>query len=227
MSLLALETSGEICSVALAANDSPPLQRSFRHEMRLLRNLTSEVNALLWSAGLRLSDLAGIAVNVGPGSYTGLRISVTTAKVWALALNLPIWGVSGLQAQAWYASDGVTDPILSVLPARRGHVYAAVYKQIKSMPPMTLLEPGLYEETRLPDLLPPKLEAVVGPDVSIIEGLGVRVGRVHQGTLDAVAIALIAERRQQQDDADVPLTLAPLYLAEPHITTPRGASYGS
>lgn len=227
MSLLALETSGEICSVALAASDSPPLQRSFRHEMRLLRNLTSEVDALLECAGLRLRDLDGLAVNVGPGSYTGLRIGVTTAKVWALALNLRIWGVSGLQAQAWRASNGITGPILSLLSARRGHLYAAIYKQIMSVPPMTLLEPGLYEETRLAELLPPGLEAVVGPDSAAIEGLRDRVGCVHQGALDASDIAAIAQLRQKQGDADSPLTLAPLYLAEPHITTPRRASAGS
>lgn len=227
MSLLALETSGEICSVALTADGSPALQRSFRHEMQLLRNLTSEVDALLRRAGVRLPDLVGIAVNVGPGSYTGLRIGVTTAKVWALALNLRIWGVSGLQAQAWSVSDRVTGPILSVLPARRGHLYAAVYEQITRVPPMTLLEPGLYEETRLAELLPPGLEAVVGPDSAAIEGLRERVSRLHQNALDASAIVAVAQLRQQQGDADSPLTLAPLYLAEPHITTPRGGSTSS
>ncbi len=79
---------------------------------------------------MRLSDLAGIAVGIGPGSFTGLRIGLSYAKGIASARRIPIIGVSSLDSMALCgAPQSTSDAMLCpVLDARRGEVYAALYR---------------------------------------------------------------------------------------------------
>lgn len=90
-------------------------------------HLLPMVQRVMADTGLRGEDLNGIAVTVGPGSFTGLRIGVTTAKALAYAWDKPMVGVSTLEALAWQVA-GLSCLVASVLNARRGMVYAAVYR---------------------------------------------------------------------------------------------------
>jgi tRNA threonylcarbamoyladenosine biosynthesis protein TsaB len=93
--------------------------------------LPAAVNEALEAAELMLDDLAMIAVAIGPGSFTGLRVGLSYAKGLAMARGLPIVGVSTLDAMALCAlgsqpRDGAT--ICPIIDARRGEVYAALYR---------------------------------------------------------------------------------------------------
>jgi tRNA threonylcarbamoyladenosine biosynthesis protein TsaB len=85
------------------------------------------VDRLLADAGARPSDLDGLAVSVGPGSFTGLRIGVSAAKGLAMALRLPVAPVPTLDALAARLPFAAL-PVCPVLDARKGEVYASLYR---------------------------------------------------------------------------------------------------
>jgi tRNA threonylcarbamoyladenosine biosynthesis protein TsaB len=133
--ILAFDTATRATSVALdgvngsplQARDDPPAGERPRHAARLLP-LAAE---LLGRAGIGFADVDLIAVGVGPGTFTGLRIGIATARGLAQALEIPAVGVSTLQSLALNArgfdpADGI-DIVAPVLDARRHEVFAAAW----------------------------------------------------------------------------------------------------
>ena len=127
MKILALESSATAASVALC-EDEALIAQSFRdtgltHSQTLLP-MTEE---LLAHCGLTVADLDLIAVAAGPGSFTGLRIGVTTAKGLAWAAQLPCAGCSTLEAMAWNLA-GLDGELCAAMDARRHQVYNARFR---------------------------------------------------------------------------------------------------
>ena len=131
--ILQIDTATQVCSAALSANgetiacldvDEPNVHAS---------RLTPLITQLMRQAELTFADLSAVAVSKGPGSYTGLRIGVSTAKGLCYATGLPLIGVSTLAAMAdGFAAMGkeMTDPGIQLYPmidARRMEVYTAVF----------------------------------------------------------------------------------------------------
>lgn len=104
----------------------------FEGRRSLSRRLMGEVDSLLTRNGITLNDLSAFAVGLGPGSFTGVRVGVTTAKTWAQVTGKPLVGVGTLDAYAsvWLTHHDHTY-IVPVLPSRRGEVYAVVYRNGK------------------------------------------------------------------------------------------------
>lgn len=130
--ILSIETAARVCSVAVHV-DGVVLGLSELHLDNIHgRKLIPVVKELLVSLGLQRSDLDAIAVSKGPGSYTGLRIGVSTAKGLAYAWDLPLIGVDTLDALARNVRDyaGVEDVVIPVLDARRMEVYAKVVDSV-------------------------------------------------------------------------------------------------
>lgn len=127
MKILGLDTSGRAGSICLAEGEkivvTMPLDTEVTHTERLL----PAINILLKQAGWALADLNGLALAIGPGSFTGLRIGLATLKGFAQVYDLPIAGVSSLQALAHNAC-GAKKPVAALMDARRGQVYAGVYE---------------------------------------------------------------------------------------------------
>lgn len=125
MNVLGIDTSGPFCTAGLAGPDGVSAERSVRglkiHSVRLL----PLIEELLDDAGLLTKDLGGVAVAAGPGSFTGLRIGLTTARTLAQVLDVPVVGVSSLEVLV-YPLCGVRR-VWALVPARRGEVYAALY----------------------------------------------------------------------------------------------------
>ncbi len=127
MKILALESSATAASVALC-EDEALIAQSFRdtgltHSQTLLP-MTEE---LLAHCGLTVTDLDLIAVAAGPGSFTGLRIGVATAKGLAWAAQLPCAGCSTLEAMAWNLA-GLDGELCAAMDARRHQVYNARFR---------------------------------------------------------------------------------------------------
>src|SRR6266545_2870940 len=99
MAILALETSTFTASVALLAGDRL-ITRERGPEGTHSSDLFALLDQVLREGGVRLTELAGIAVGAGPGSFTGLRIAMATAKGLAFAAGKPLWAVSSLAALA-------------------------------------------------------------------------------------------------------------------------------
>lgn len=107
--LLAFDTSTSSLAVAVMEDGRLLAERSMHAERDHSSLLVTAIGECLDTAGLSKRDLTGIAVGVGPGSYTGIRIAVTTAKTLAWALRLPVYGASSLEALAlggWAGASG-------------------------------------------------------------------------------------------------------------------------
>jgi tRNA threonylcarbamoyladenosine biosynthesis protein TsaB len=137
MLILSLETATLTGSVALVdahlpEDESSPRLRIIAEFLLTLQSTHSEhlmpsIHTLLAEASLKIHDIQGIALSLGPGSFTGLRIGVSTVKGLAYALKIPVVGVSTLEAlanNALYSSS----TICPVLDARKKEVYAALFR---------------------------------------------------------------------------------------------------
>jgi tRNA threonylcarbamoyladenosine biosynthesis protein TsaB len=131
MAYLALDTSTE--TLTLAVSDQGQLLgevttlRTYNHSVQLMPLL----DQMMEDCGIQKEQLEGIVVGRGPGSYTGVRIGVTTAKVLAWTLRIPLIGISTLQAVA-QSSNAFQGLVLSLFDARRKRVYAGAFYREKS-----------------------------------------------------------------------------------------------
>jgi tRNA threonylcarbamoyladenosine biosynthesis protein TsaB len=127
MKILALETSGPAGGAALLDGDRLRGEYTLNILATHSERVMTAVDRLLDDAGWRTADLEGLALAVGPGSFTGLRIGIATVQGLALALGLPIAAVptlDGLAATLPFASL----PVCPILDARKGEVYASLYR---------------------------------------------------------------------------------------------------
>ncbi len=138
MRILALETSTEYCSVALW-QDGNIVNRSELVGQRHSELLIGILDNLLHEAGVKLTELDGIAFGAGPGSFTGVRISCGVTQGLALGADLPVVGVCTLQALAQAAGH---DKVITALDARMGEIYHAVYEK-RAGSWVTICEPNL------------------------------------------------------------------------------------
>lgn len=127
--MLHLETATKACSVALSLNGQQvALSEVISAEYSHAENLTVFVQKVLDEAHITLKDLAAVSVSSGPGSYTGLRIGVSTAKGFCYALGIPLISVDALQSlaqQALLRHPGKN--LCAMIDARRMEVFSAIY----------------------------------------------------------------------------------------------------
>jgi len=127
MRVLAVDTATTSCSVAIVDKTSLLSEFTLYREQTHSKHLMDMIKAALRMSGLNFSDLDGFAVTRGPGSFTGLRIGISTIKGLAVALEKPVVGVSSLEALALQVSYS-RDLICPILDARKGEVYFSRYR---------------------------------------------------------------------------------------------------
>ncbi len=127
MTLLGIDTSGKTASVALCTEDKVLAQTTVYTSLTHSQVILPICNDVLKNAGMGLSDIDGIAVVMGPGSYTGLRIGIAAVKAICFAQNKPCIGISTLEGLANNVSlhKGV---ICAVMAARLDLVYCALFE---------------------------------------------------------------------------------------------------
>ena len=192
MLILAFDTATDLATSALVADGETLGERTTRPQL-----LLADVDALLLAAGVAPSDLTAIVVGTGPGSFTGTRIGLSFARGLALSLDLPVAGVSTLEALA-----ASIDHAFPIIDARRGEVFVPGPRAVS--PENVVLPPGSVcigsGARRYRDLLMAR-GADVPPDDS---GLHVPRASLHAsiatsfGPADAVAPVYVRE-----PDADV------------------------
>lgn len=151
MRLLALATSGPFAAVGLWTGVPPLVTSVLGAGAERGRGVTPAIAALLEAQGLAPKDLEGIAVDIGPGSFTGVRVGVATAKALAMGLGIPLVGVVSLSAVALSCGPSST-PILALRDARAGEAYFALYEPLArsldeepveaTTPPMRISKPA-------------------------------------------------------------------------------------
>jgi tRNA threonylcarbamoyladenosine biosynthesis protein TsaB len=128
--LLAIETALDVCSVALGKNGEVISAKEERGQNLHSSRLTILISEVIAEAGLKMKDLQAVAVSKGPGSYTGLRIGVSTAKGLCYGLGIPLIGINTLESMARRAIKEIGDIDALYCPmidARRMEVYYALY----------------------------------------------------------------------------------------------------
>jgi tRNA threonylcarbamoyladenosine biosynthesis protein TsaB len=125
--LLAVDTATNACSVALWKEHHLVIESTNVTRQTHSRHLLSMIENALTIAKMGLSDLDGFVVTKGPGSFTGLRIGISTVKGLARATNKPLVGISYLKclAQQSAATKGL---VCAMIDARRGELYYALYR---------------------------------------------------------------------------------------------------
>ncbi|MBO4235261.1 MAG: tRNA (adenosine(37)-N6)-threonylcarbamoyltransferase complex dimerization subunit type 1 TsaB [Firmicutes bacterium] len=138
MYILGFETTGPICSVALLDLDNPSrlFMLNGNEPMSHLKSLTDNARRLMADSGVDVKGIAAAATSIGPGSFTGIRIGVTTARTVAQALDIPCIAVPTLEIFRSLSEDCTVVPIFN---ARRGQVYGAIFSR-----GVDVLVPGPY-----------------------------------------------------------------------------------
>jgi len=223
MLLLALDTSG--AAVTAAVHDGATvLARHSEFDARRHAELTAPVlQRVLADAGADRRDLTVIAVGVGPGPFTGLRVGVVTALVLGSALGVPVHGVCSLDALAAAAGEALADPgrLLVATDARRREVYWARYRFGPGLPG----GPGVPERLDGPHVGPAAQVRVEGAVVTgrgcllYPDDLGESAGPLdadagYLAELAAGALALGAQ------PASLLLPPEPVYLRHPDAQAP-------
>ncbi|UXN61395.1 tRNA (adenosine(37)-N6)-threonylcarbamoyltransferase complex dimerization subunit type 1 TsaB [Phyllobacterium zundukense] len=130
MKLLALDTAANLCSVAVLDVESGTILAASSEDIGKghAERLMATIEQVAAAAQISITDIGKIAVSIGPGSFTGVRVGVSTARGFALALKCPAVGISTLQALAYDAAKQFSHrPILSIIDARRDELYAQFF----------------------------------------------------------------------------------------------------
>lgn len=130
MKVLGIETATKTGGVALLSDRGVIAEYTLNIEVTHSERLMATVERMLADTGTALSSVDGFAVSVGPGSFTGLRIGVATAKTLAFAAGRPVAAVPTLMALAWNLPSAAV-PVCPLLDAKKKEVYAAVYQTVR------------------------------------------------------------------------------------------------
>jgi tRNA threonylcarbamoyladenosine biosynthesis protein TsaB len=218
MRILSIDTAGR--SDAIGLIDDRRVLADFVGEgtHNSLQDTIININAVLGDAGLTLADVDGLAVGIGPGSWTGVRVGITVGKMMAYATGKPICGIPSLDALAYQTGD-VPELICPVVHAGRGNIYAAFYRRRGGI----AVKEGQYAAGPIEGLLTGIKEPVlfVGEAVQAHrQAISALLGDLARFT-DASqerrgsATALLALSRFERGESDDALSLVPLYLKEP------------
>ena len=124
MLILAISTSSKICSVALLENDKIINELNIDNLKTHSENLVPLIDEILKSANKKVCEIGLIACDVGPGSFTGIRIGISTAKAIAEVNQIPVGECTSLEALSYNANSNI---ISSLIDARNNQVYCGIF----------------------------------------------------------------------------------------------------
>lgn len=130
MKILAVDTATKSCSVALTEDDAVLAETTTHSGQTHSRHLLNIVDAVIARAGLTLNQIDGFAVSIGPGSFTGLRIGISTVKGLAYGRGRPVVGVSSLEALSRQCPQ-TPQQICAMIDARKQEVYFCFYSTLR------------------------------------------------------------------------------------------------
>tara|TARA_B110000483_G_scaffold231763_1_gene298518 strand:+ start:8022 stop:8705 length:684 start_codon:yes stop_codon:yes gene_type:complete len=223
--ILALETSTTNCSVALFKDGKCFSHIEENAGYSHAENLSLFVDELLKLNNISKSNLKAIAVNKGPGSYTGLRIGVSTAKGLAFGLNIPLLSFESLEAM--FLNTSIQNQIeqfdlfVPMLDARRMEVYMSIYnKQGEQIAPTTA---SIIHEEFFNGFEGKKI-LIFGPGADKLDGTFIKnehiqtIKNIHPSAKDAASICSLKMSKNQTEDVAY---FEPFYLKEFVATTPK------
>lgn len=219
MKILAVNTATPCCGVAVVNGETVSAHVVINSHETHARQLLPLIDETLKKCRLTVSDLDGFAAVRGPGSFTGLRIGISTIKGLAAACNKPLAGISSLDALAYPFSDCAC-PICALIDARKHEVYACWYRYTNNR-----LEKLTAEEVLAPDKAAGKFNGpclFVGTGAeayrTAIEktaGGDARFALPFQNDIRPEVIAHLGIQRLRDSDTDPLDSFAPIYIRPP------------
>jgi tRNA threonylcarbamoyladenosine biosynthesis protein TsaB len=226
--LLAIESSTLTTSVAVLENDAVRAERESgvdTHSERLIEMIDQS----LAEAGFALAAVDAVAIGLGPGSFTGLRIAMATAKGLCFATGKPLWGVSSLAALALDTAAAAPRPcsVLAVMDARRGELFVGAYRiesddRVIALAPDRVIEPE--QLASLASELGLSAPLVGGDGASLYSEIAARAGRVAAEVRLTPSAASVGKIAQSSERIDVSAGTAPVYIrpSEAEVKFPDG-----
>ncbi|MBE0601768.1 MAG: tRNA (adenosine(37)-N6)-threonylcarbamoyltransferase complex dimerization subunit type 1 TsaB [Firmicutes bacterium] len=226
MMILAVDTSGPVCGVAIKRDEQIVYEAAAVNKRTHSASLLPMISEALNRCGLTAADVDLFAVVTGPGSFTGVRIGVSTVKGMAHGAGKPCAGVNALQALAAGVSQGEL-LLCPIQDARAGQVYGAAF--LPGMPPIRVVDDraaklDLYLDAVLKAAEDGRKLCFVGDGVPVYRAaiqaaLGERAVFLpaHQSALRPASVAMLAGFSQPVDY----LTLQPYYLRAPQAERAR------
>lgn len=220
MRVLAIDTSSLAGGVALVDGERTIAEYTLDIRLTHSERLMPAIDRVMRDAGWRPVDLTGLAVAIGPGSFTGLRIGVSAVKGLALALSLPIAAVPTLDALAAGLS-GAALPVCPVVLARRDEVYTSFYRwdglAMRREWDYLALSPGeLADRLREPAML-------VGDAATAIASPIARPAPPWRCVPSAATVGHLGRERLRAGDVASAAALVPLYVSPSQVELRRRA----
>ncbi len=216
MITLAFDTCLDACSVALFDDQSGTVLAA-RHELMnrgQAEALFPLIDETVQEAGRAPGDIDQVAVTFGPGTFTGVRIGVAAARGLAVASGVPVIGISSLHAIALsaLANQASSDPVATLIDARRDQIYMAVY----GSDGQELTSPRAVAVADIAESLPAGKTVVAGSGVPLLPSAGGEWIKSHAPELP-VAADWVAAASRMAANSEPPL---PLYLRAPDAKPP-------
>jgi tRNA threonylcarbamoyladenosine biosynthesis protein TsaB len=228
--ILGLDTSTQIASLAIVARGRVAGSMAVPVSSHGAA-LPGVVDDLLSSAGFRIRDLAAIAVGIGPGSFTGLRIGLSYAKGLAMASGCALAGVPGFDAMALAAINNndieVGRLLAVVVDARKNEVYATLYRVVADgLEKLTEDLVVTLEQlaSRITESITDEVmligDSTAKDAAALVSASGHRAAVFETGTLDmrGISVAAIGAARFARGEMDRVASLEPLYIRAPEAT---------
>jgi tRNA threonylcarbamoyladenosine biosynthesis protein TsaB len=216
---LLLDTSRKSCSVALCRGAELVYKTAFAPGMKASERLHIMIAECFEASDFQLSDLSAVAVSIGPGSYTGLRIGLSAAKGFCLSLDIPLIAIPTLQQLAAVAFENHPDgTYISMIDARRDEVYAGMYdNELKETgSPIAAIVNKEWINNIKDRFSNPVFCGDGAFKVSLLGDYKTYVDEVHA----AAMLPLVVQKWDAQQFESLH-TCVPIYLKGPHITSPK------
>ena len=213
--ILSIETATTNCSVALASEGKILAARSINSGYSHAEKINVFIQEVIDQAQISLKNLNAIAVSSGPGSYTGLRIGISTAKGLCYALGIPLIAINTLDAMAYGMFSEASTLRVPMIDARRMEVYCGVYDESNnriSGPEAIVVDENYYSQFRLSGNL---LLAGDGADKCAELFKGIQQIRIQSGFMpQAEFMTELAERKYENSEFENVAFFEPFYLKE-------------
>lgn len=224
--ILAIDTSTEMCSIALYKTEEGVAAEQTWHSGReQTTQLIPNIQKLMSLVGATTRDLTGLAVATGPGSFSGVRIGISAGKSMAYALGLPIWGVPSLDILAYQQVAVTAAQVCAVLNAGRGRLAWAVYRtrgtKWQRLTPYTNSTPEEMAdavkaiETNVATLFCGEINPHVAGVLTERLGKDAAIAPSAAAVRRAGFLAELALQRAAKGESDDPATLQAIYLQPP------------
>lgn len=217
--ILAIDTSAQNCSVAIIENNQIIADIIYNEKSRQAEILFSLIQQIFSKTNLSYNKIDALAVTLGPGSFTGLRVGIASARGICLASDKPLIGVTTFEAMAICDEAYKKHEINVILDAKRKSLYWQSFKK-NGLPKS---DAKMIKDNQLPLIIDSKNNYFVGNASDIIEQLLNKdlISSNHFRKIDAKNIAIVANQKFKEFGKTGKFETSPLYIRLPDAVIPK------